>query len=194
MTFNFIDLISYTCATAFTPGPNNIVAFASVMTCGFKRSIPFLIGIGIGLIVTMLAAGVLTSWVLYTFPSAIIFLKWLGFFYLVWLAYKIVRSERHKEGKETKRYSFFSGFVLQVVNAKIILFTITALSAFVIPVTNNINIILGACLLTSIVACLGTLTWSIAGSFLKKYYLNYFKVVNVTMSAILLYFAFRMIS
>ena len=41
MTGNMIDLVSYTFATAFTPGPNNIVALASVMALGLRRSVPF---------------------------------------------------------------------------------------------------------------------------------------------------------
>ncbi len=193
MTGNMIDLVSYTFATAFTPGPNNIVALASVMALGLRRSAPFLLGIGAGMGVTMLVTGALTSWILLTFPAAVVILRGLGFIYLVWLAYKITTSSRFDEEQRESGYGFLSGFVLQIINVKIILFTITAISAFIIPVGSGLLFILGACLVTALIACLGTLTWAVAGAFLKKAYLRHFKAVNITMAAVLIYFACKMI-
>ncbi|AXK22894.1 LysE family transporter [Serratia marcescens] len=193
MTGNMIDLVSYTFATAFTPGPNNIVALASVMALGLRRSVPFLLGIGVGMSVTMLVTGALTSWLLLSFPAVLVLLRGAGFIYLVWLAYKIATSSRFDEDNRTSGYGFIGGFVLQVINAKIILFTITAISAFVIPAGSGLLFILGACLITAMIACLGTLTWAVAGAFLKKAYLNYFRTVNISMAVVLIYFACKMI-
>lgn len=193
MTGDLIDLVSYTFATAFTPGPNNIVALASMMALGFRRSAPFLLGICIGMSATMLVTGALTSWVLLFFPNIINYLQFMGCVYLIWLSYKIAVSARFDEEERKSNYGFLSGFILQVLNAKIILFTITAISSFVIPAGGTLFFILGACLVSAAIACLGTLTWAVAGSLLKKAYLRHFRTVNIVMAVVLLYFAFKMV-
>lgn len=41
-------------------------------------------------------------------------------------------------------------------------------------------------------ACLGTLTtWTVAGAFLKKVYLSYFRTVNIWMAVVLIYFSLQ---
>lgn len=80
MTGNVIDLVSYAFATAFHTRPNNIVGLASVMALGLRRSIPFLLGIGAGMSVTMLVTGALPSWILLSVPAVLVLLRGGGVF------------------------------------------------------------------------------------------------------------------
>lgn len=45
---NFIAFISYVFVTSFTPGPNNIMAMTNASHHGFRKSIPFNLGVGVG--------------------------------------------------------------------------------------------------------------------------------------------------
>lgn len=118
----------------------------------------------------MLVTGVLTSWIVLAFPAAIVIIRGLGFIYLAWLAYRIAGSSSFDEEKLESRYSFFRCFFLQVINAKIILFTMSEISVFIIISGSGLLSILGACMVIVTIACFGMLTRAVAGAFLKKYY------------------------
>lgn len=120
----------------------------------------------------MLVTGVLTSWIVLAFPAAIVIIRGLGFIYLAWLAYRIAGSSSFDEEKRESRYSFFRCFVLQVINAKIILFTMSAISAFIIPAGSGLLSILGACMVTATIACFGMLTRAVAERFSKNIIFN----------------------
>ncbi|NQY64386.1 MAG: LysE family transporter [Alteromonadaceae bacterium] len=72
-------------ATA-TPGPNNILLTVSGNQFGFRRSLPFLIGIrlGIGVIFFMMGTGV--GSLILSYPKYYLTLKYLGAAYLIYLA------------------------------------------------------------------------------------------------------------
>ena len=44
----FIAFVVFGAVMAFTPGPNNIMVLSSGLTYGFRRSLPHIVGIAIG--------------------------------------------------------------------------------------------------------------------------------------------------
>ncbi|MDH8351524.1 amino acid transporter, partial [Klebsiella pneumoniae] len=64
-------------------------------------------------------------------------LRWVGAGYILWLAWHIARSDPASGGQEERPVSFWASLGLQFVNVKIILYGITALSTFVLPVTRE---------------------------------------------------------
>jgi threonine/homoserine/homoserine lactone efflux protein len=85
-------LITFACAMAATPGPNNTMVAASGATYGMARSLPVIAGITFGVTAIMLMVSAFgVSFV--TYPAINVTLKWLGIAYLLWLAWKIATAE-----------------------------------------------------------------------------------------------------
>ena len=87
-----VSVAVFSFVTAVSPGPNNTFLLSSGANFGLRKSLPYLSGIMAGLIgmMTALAAGL--GVIFATLPWLYQILKWVGFAYIVWLAYLIVRS------------------------------------------------------------------------------------------------------
>ncbi len=79
---------------AFTPGPNNFVAFYSGFNFGIKRTLPHIMGVTFGFpfLLLCVALGLINIFKLY--PLIQIILKYLGTIFLIYLAYKISFSDQ----------------------------------------------------------------------------------------------------
>ncbi len=187
---NFSAFFSYTFLTAYTPGPNNIMAMTNASKDGLKRSLPFLAGIMTGFIVVMAACAALTS-LLYEFIPAIKpVMLCIGAIYILYLAWTVWRDKPHK-GKNgiTQANSFLSGMLLQFVNVKIILYGITAMSSYVLPHYHDAATIALYSLLLSAIGTSGCLCWTLFGTVFEKLFKKYRKVLNLIMALLLVYCA-----
>ena len=83
--------------TAYTPGPNNVVASYSGFNFGFAKTIPHILGVTLGFtsLVLFLSIGLINIFKL--FPIIQIIIKYLGTLFLVYLAYKIAFSKTSDE-------------------------------------------------------------------------------------------------
>ena len=80
--------------TAYTPGPNNVVASYSGFNFGINKTIPHILGVTLGFtsLVIFLVVGLINVFKL--FPIIQIVIKYLGTVFLVYLAYKIASSTK----------------------------------------------------------------------------------------------------
>ena len=53
----FLALLLFAFTTSITPGPNNMMLFASGVNFGFRRTIPHMLGIGAGFLSLLLGVG-----------------------------------------------------------------------------------------------------------------------------------------
>lgn len=87
-----LPLILFTVVATITPGGATTLATASGINFGFRRSVPLMVGIAIGLAsMAALAAAGLAAFLL-AFPSLQIAMKAAGTTYLLWLAWRVGRS------------------------------------------------------------------------------------------------------
>jgi cysteine/O-acetylserine efflux protein len=100
-----------------------------------------LAGMTCGFLVIMLLCAVFTITLTHVLPAVTGWLNIPGALYIVWLALKIVRSDPATAQGTSMLLSFWTSFALQFANVKIILYGITALSAFVLPYTHNIAVV-----------------------------------------------------
>ncbi len=52
----FVALVLFAFTTSITPGPNNMMLFASGVNFGFRRTIPHMLGIGAGFLSLLIGA------------------------------------------------------------------------------------------------------------------------------------------
>ena len=124
-------LVSFYFVMFVTPGPNNIMLFASGVKYGFKKTIPHILGIPLGhfIQISLVAAGL--GFVFQTYPMVKQVLKIIGCLYLFFLAYRMFGSLNMKESTKTGRpLKFYEAALFQILNPKAWVIAITAVSVF----------------------------------------------------------------
>ncbi|MGR3616694.1 MAG: LysE family translocator [Paracoccaceae bacterium] len=133
MTSNLlIALASFAFVSSVTPGPNNLMLMASGANFGFRRTIPHMLGIGLGFTFMTLLVGVGLIQVFDRFPISYTVLKIVSVVYLLYLAWKIANAAPISGGAETTGtpMSFFQAAAFQWVNPKAWAMALTAISAY----------------------------------------------------------------
>ena len=125
-------LILFGIATAFSPGPNNIMTSYTAFNFGFRKAIPTMLGVIIGwtllIILLQLTSGAIFQ--KYTFIQTTI--KILGSIYLLYMAYKLSFAGQTKDKKiDPKPVTFLNTFWFQFINPKSIIVGITSISLFI---------------------------------------------------------------
>ncbi|RPK10759.1 LysE family transporter [Priestia endophytica] len=186
---NFTAFLSYIIITSITPGPSNLLMMNEARRFGFKRSLPFNIGILSGFIILGIVTSLLTTSLYKWIPMIEPYFKVVGAVYLLYLAWKIAFSKGGKDEDIDNQSSFFSGLFFQILNVKSILYFLTALSTFVLPYSgSNITIFFFMCL-TIVIGCVALLLWAVFGSAFKKMFSKYNKTINIVMCLLLVYSA-----
>lgn len=126
-------------------------------------------------------------------PKIMPVMTWVGAGYILWLAWHIYRDDGSgssaNQGKECR---FITGFALQFVNMKIILYGITALTSFVMPVYDSIPIIVFFAVLLALIGAAGNMTWAVFGVAAEKIFSKYRYALNTSMALLLVYCAVRL--
>ena len=126
----FFALISYYFVMFATPGPNNAMLTASGIKFGFRRTLPHAFGIPFGHVIqiTLVCFGLGTLFQKYPFIQ--FYLKWLCFFYLLYLGWKIFGSLSNNEKETGTPLKFYEAALFQFINPKAWVVALTAATAF----------------------------------------------------------------
>ncbi|GGH56951.1 hypothetical protein GCM10010975_16130 [Comamonas phosphati] len=114
-----LPLALFAFVSSVTPGPNNVMLTASGATFGYRRSVPHMLGICLGVVIMLLLIGVGLGKVFEAEPRLYTLLKYLGSAYLVWLAVKIAKAGGVDQGQAGNQpLSFWQAAAFQWVNPK----------------------------------------------------------------------------
>ncbi len=211
---NFGGFVSYLLVTTFTPGPNNIMSMTNGAKFGFRRALRFCLGVWIGFTAVTSFCALFCKLLQDYIPSITPYMAVAGALYILFLAYTILRempkasenpqdgpvnnateaygrNARLKSGKKTpmKTDSVFTGAVLQFVNAKCILFSITLMSTYILPYYSDVLIIALFVLLATTMAFISTLCWALFGSAFQRVFIKRKTAVSIIMALLLVYCA-----
>ncbi|MCD7034203.1 LysE family transporter [Metabacillus sp. GX 13764] len=185
-----LSFLIYVFVTSFTPGPNNIMAMANAHQFGLKRTMRFCLGVGAGFFVLMLLCSFFNLLLKNFVPKMEMAMTLLGAVYMLYLAYKILKSKPGSGSEEDqKRNSFFTGMVLQFINPKGILYGLTALSAFILPYYSSNGSLLLFSFFLAFIGFAATVLWSTFGSVFQRFLTVYRKQFNMLMALLLVYSA-----
>ena len=182
-----LSYLPYALVTAFTPGPNNIVALYAVSQNGWKKSQKVLWGIAIGFLSVMALCALFCYELAKYLPPVAGVLQYLGAAYIVYLAIHVACSK--PSDSEGKPMSFLKGFLLEFVNVKIILFAITIYTGYLLPYHSQLGILLVHAIFMTAIGVAGTLTWAMAGGVFQKFLVRYHRPFNIAMALVLLWCA-----
>ena len=104
--------------TSVTPGPNNTFLLASGMNHGLRKSLSYINGIMIGLTAMFASIALGVGALFRAFPAIQEYLKYIGFAYILFMAYGIVRSTFVHKHEQTHPTGFVRSAFFQLVNPK----------------------------------------------------------------------------
>lgn len=112
-------LATFAFVTVITPGPNNLMLLASGTNFGFTRSIPHMLGVGLGFPLMVVCVGLGVMQIFDLWPVSYTILKILSVGYLLYLAWKIAHAAPPKDARaEARPLTFMQSAAFQWVNPK----------------------------------------------------------------------------
>jgi threonine/homoserine/homoserine lactone efflux protein len=159
-TFGFV--------TSVTPGPNNTILFATGVNYGVKKAFPFLFGIMLGLSVILTAIGLGLGAVFIALPAVYQVLKYLGFAYILYLAFSIIRSGYKPIESNSKLFGLFEATFFQFVNPKVWVVMPSFMASF-IPIGASLELTIVLVLVFLTLTFPGALAWAVFGGLLKNF-------------------------
>ncbi len=175
----------YAIVNAFTPGPGNILALNTVTSYGWKKGKPLFFGIFIGYYVVQMICAFFVYGIGLFLPAVLQVMKYMGTAYILWLTIHIAIS-KPKIDENKKTDSFIKGFLLQFVNIKIYMFGITTLTGFITPYSKALWVLIAFELLIATIGTIATSTWIGVGFLIQKFYIKYYRIINILLGLTLL--------
>ena len=162
------SLLLYILALGYTPGPSNLCAFHSGIHFGHRNAMRIWLGFAIGFAFIDTTLVLLTHFLGDFLGSYVKWLSYAGALYMVALAVMIlVRSGKPKEDM-AKSCTIRAGVIIEVTNAKVWMFCLTALGTFVLPYSSSLADLAKVGVILTLAGPVANLVWMLAGSGLNR--------------------------
>jgi len=186
----FIAVLTFSLVSAFTPGPNNLLALASGANWGYRRTLPHVFGVAVGYAIMLALMGAGLGSLFKAAPIAQEILKWLAIAYLTFLAWKIATStgiDDSSTSKESKPITFLGSAAFQWINPKAWIAAITIVTTFTIPHSYWTSLLICGATNVGIALC-AVSSWALFGTIVKNWLSNpvRLRIFNWSMAALLL--------
>jgi len=113
-----LPLLTYMATMSVTPGPNNLMLAASGVNFGFRRTLPHMLGISIGVGIQIVLVAGLLAWVMTWLDALRLPLVFVGCAYLFWLAWRQAGAGQPGNSEKSRPLGFFGAALFQWVNPK----------------------------------------------------------------------------
>ncbi|WP_410012928.1 LysE family translocator [Sodalis sp. C49] len=165
----FLPLVLFVMVSTITPGGATTLATASGAHFGYRRSLPLMCGIAVGLAAMAAGAAAGLGSVILAFPSLQLAMKLVGTLYLLWLAWKMARSgPPHLHSNIARPTGFFGAVWLVWHNPKGWAMTLGAAASFASLAAGPIHLALTLGGSFGLAAILSLSLWCIAGLLLAR--------------------------
>lgn len=188
---NITSFILYCFIVTFTPGPTNIVILSTVHKNGTKKALEYTYGATIAFGFLLSVSAVLNSILVAFIPKILILMQIIGSIYMLFLAYQVYKTNKDKpKSMEKQTGTFLSGFLMQFLNPKVLLFTLTVIPTFIMPYHVSLSKIILYVITITVIGFLAFITWVLFGALFKSFLQQHEKMVNVMMALFLVYSTF----
>ena len=186
---NWAAYLSYVVVSCITPGPNTMFSMSCAAQSGFRKTLRFIVGVWLGFMLVSLLAGGFTALLYDLIPRLELPLLVLGAAYILYLAWRVWRSEPGGGTSAGGSRGVLSGLAMQFVNVKGVIFAITAMSSYILPHGGGAWPVLLAALVMSTCAGLSCCAWALFGAALEGLYRRHTKAINAVMALALVWCA-----
>ncbi|MDO6448853.1 LysE family transporter [Oceanobacillus profundus] len=180
------SFIIYCFIVTVTPGPTNIVILSTVHNYGSKKAMEYTYGATIAFGLLLGISAMLNTVLITVIPKILIGMQIIGTVYMLYLSYQIYKMDT-SETKDNKTGTFTTGFLMQFLNPKVVLFTMTVIPSFILPYYNDMPAVTISVIVITIIGLLAFIIWVLFGAIFKKFLQKHNKVVHVIMALSLVY-------
>lgn len=157
--------------SSVTPGPNNLMLMTSGANFGFTRSIPHMLGIGLGFTFMIVLVGLGLVQVFDTYPISHLILKIFSTAYLLWLAWKIANAAPPEKGTAVGTpMTFLQAAAFQWVNPKAWSMALTAITLY--APDQSLSAILWVAAIFGIINLPCVSVWTVLGQQMRRLLTN----------------------
>lgn len=185
---NITSFLMYCFIITVTPGPTNIVILSTTQHFGIKRGLHFSYGSTIAFFILLVLSAFLNTLFSTWIPRVLLIMQIIGTTYMIYLAYQIYKMDTSSDSNN-KTGNFSSGFLLQFLNPKVVLFTMTVIPSFILPYYNSFLALSLSVITITIIGLIAFLLWVLFGAIFKQFLQEHKKIVNVFMALCLIYAA-----
>jgi cysteine/O-acetylserine efflux protein len=169
--------LAFVLAATFSPGPNNVMSGSLGIMYGFRRTVPFLLGITCGFAIMLLSCAAASTVLLKTVPAVEPVLRWVGAAYLTWLAWSTwakrgMFDPAAAAGEIPRAHGFVGGIVLQSVNVKGLIYGVVVYTTFLAGLAGRAAALVMSALILALVALAATSTWAVGGIAIRRWLKN----------------------
>ncbi len=153
----------------FSAGPANVTMASLGARFGFIKSLPFIGGINLIVLVHAVLIGLGAGAFIKRHPGIFEYLQYAGSAYLIYLAFKFYKSSR-PDIKEIAANvpTFIDGMILQLLNMKVVSVTVVMFSQFLNTDTGQIPQIMMLSLGLASLTTGATMIWAAGGAWLTR--------------------------
>jgi threonine/homoserine/homoserine lactone efflux protein len=163
----FTALVTFAFVTVITPGPNNLMLMASGANFGFRRTVPHMLGIGLGFPSMVVLVGVGVMQVFDLWPPAYTILRVLSVGYLLYLAWKIANAAPPEATRAGGRpLTFLQSAAFQWVNPKAWSMALSAITLY--AASRDLPAVLWVAGVYVGVSAVSTTSWTVLGQQLRR--------------------------
>jgi len=184
----FLALIGFAFITVITPGPNNLMLMASGANFGFRRTVPHMLGIGLGFPSMIFLVGLGVMQVFDIWEPSYLILKTLSVIYLLYLAWKIANASPPGNAQtEGKPLTFLQAAAFQWVNPKAWSMALSAITLY--ATSRDIEAVLWVSGVYVAMSAVSTTSWTVIGQQVRRflYSPSRLRVFNITMAVLLVF-------
>ena len=185
---NITSFLLYCFIITVTPGPTNIVILSTTQHYGIKRGLHFSSGSTIAFFILLVLSAFLNTLFSTWIPKVLLIMQIVGTAYMIYLAYQIYKMDT-SSNSNNKTGNFSSGFLLQFLNPKVVLFTMTVIPSFVLPYYDSFLALSLSVITITIIGLIAFLLWVLFGAIFKQFLQDHKKTVNGFMAFCLIYAA-----
>ncbi|HEU6436208.1 MAG TPA: LysE family translocator [Nitratidesulfovibrio sp.] len=219
---SLLSLLLYCVVVTFTPGPTNIVILSIAQGEGTRRALVFSAGAAAAFALMLAASAALNSLLAELLPPVQPVLQLVGGAYMLYLAWKVYGMDvgpkvgqdvedapvdgtdggavpdapgapgGHAAAPRSDGALFVAGFLMQFVNPKVVMFTLTVMPGFVALAHGSRGGVAAGVAAVSVIGWAAFAAWVGFGALLRRFLSAYRRVVNVLMALFLVYCAVAM--
>lgn len=187
MLDTFLTLLVFALLTSFTPGPNNLSSSIMGLNYGYKKTLPYLLGIAVGVFILLVISSLFSTMLLDFLGKFKKYLGVIGAIYILYLSWQTLKADYSLKENSKTTFTFKSGIYLQFLNPKAIFYCLAIYSTILKDLPKHLSYFIFSYFLLTLICFLAISTWALTGSFLSEH-LNkkpVKKIVNFTLSFLL---------
>ncbi len=163
-----VALFAFALVSSITPGPNNLMLMASGANFGFRRTVPHMLGVGIGFVFMIVMVGIGLVGLFDLWPPAYTVLKVVSVVYMLWLAWKIANASAPQTDQVNQQpFGFLQAALFQWVNPKAWTMALTAVTVY--APDRNIGAVLWVAAIFGLVNLPSVSSWALLGQGMRRW-------------------------